>query len=290
VHVVVKSLRLRLAHTTSAAAACTGNAGIADRSLGDRKRPWPEKQRGARLSFAQKWGLGAADTYAQVPTELLKLCVDLDLPAAEALVLVALAHEWRGDAGATFTCSLAKLATILPMTREYVRQRLDALNDRGLIGVFAEPGKVTTIDMTPLLIHLRKHPLTVKPGGQMSTAKLSSGVGELSSGVDSTVKPGRGTVNSVGSRVDPQIQSKDSEAERGVSSSAGSPASPPLAADGNGPENGHGEAPHEAAFRAVTNGHPAPPKMTTAEKTAFAAEQRNKVAAMLAAENHPKEA
>lgn len=217
------------------------NGGAPRRRDGAARESSRHAQKAPRLSVQERYGLPAGSSYTSIPHAVLLLCKRLDLSFAEISVLVVVLDAWWPERdGNVFDVSLADVAELLPTSREYVRQCLWSLNEKQVLGVFAEPGKKTHVDVTPLLLLLGKAPLTVKRGGRSRTkaagsGRLSTPTGEPSSGADSAVNSGLGAVNSPSLRVDTQSQRKESESERACSASAGEPASHARAGDAAAP-------------------------------------------------------
>lgn len=177
-----------------------------------------------RIPFAERWGLPTRSTFAQIPERVFELTVELGLNTGHFAVLMGVIHRWRAENGNVFPCPLSALETIVPLDRAHIGRVLWDLNERGLLGCFAEPGKTRSVDITPLLrlVSLRTIALAQQPGSKAKNgAPLLHPNHELLRQRNSTVAPTSGTVASSASNVDHQSQRKDLESERATPSLVG---------------------------------------------------------------------
>lgn len=157
-----------------------------------------------RSSVSERWGIRSDEPWLGIPRRLRDVLRDRGARPGEQVVLFDVIDRWRPDLGDTVPVSLAEVSGSTGLSREYVRQCLiDLAEKRSLIGFFSEQGRKAVVDLEPAIA-------AVRFGAQLSTP-----ADELSSGADSTVNPGRRTVNSLGSPVTPKskrIKSKSSRA------------------------------------------------------------------------------
>lgn len=183
-----------------------------------------------------------------VPERFLEFCIEEEIGCAAQSVLLALLFLWRPEKGNSVAASFGRLAELCPLDRAYIHRVLVELARGRVVGRTSEPGKVQSVDLTPLLVKLsrpRNSQPQLSPGGDRGAQLLTRRTELLTRG-NSTVDPAHGTVGSASLRVEPHSRGatqsrarakQERELSKGEESSA--PASADAAcADASSPAGG----------------------------------------------------